>query len=76
MILQEDRDMRFGIEGSRLSRRKILSFLRKKGITIRCKILRIGDEFTVLNLIALGEKGEEKREYTEQDLAWDNIRWF
>jgi len=31
-------------------------------------LLGVPNGFTVLNLIAIGEKGEEKRAYTEQDL--------
>ncbi len=33
-----------------------------------CALLGVPDGYTVLNLIAIGEKGEKKKGYTEQDL--------
>ena len=40
------------------------------------QILGIKDGYTVLNLVALGEKGETKPGYTEDDLEMDHIKWF
>ena len=39
------------------------------------EILGIPDGYTVLNLVSLGEKGEEKRPYTEKDLRMENIHY-
>ena len=36
-------------------------------------LLGVPSGYTVLNLIAIGEKGEQKRAYSEQDLAMDRI---
>ena len=40
------------------------------------EILGISNGYTVLNLVALGEKGERKQGYTENDLAQDHIKWL
>ena len=37
------------------------------------QLLNIPDGYTVLNLVALGEKGEKKAPYTEKDLKFGNI---
>lgn len=37
------------------------------------QLLNIPDGYTVLNLVALGEKGEIKAPYTEKDLKFGNI---
>ena len=37
------------------------------------QLLNIPDGYTVLNLVALGEKGEKKAPYTEKDLKLGNI---
>ena len=31
--------------------------------------------YTVLNLVAIGEKGENKRPYTDQDLHFENVHY-
>ena len=36
-------------------------------------LLRVPDGYTVLNLVALGEKGETKPPYTDADLCWDAV---
>ncbi len=37
------------------------------------KLLNISNDYTVLNLVALGEKGEIKKAYTEKDLDYTKI---
>ena len=39
------------------------------------RLLQIPDGYTVLNLVAMGEKGENKRPYTESDLPKDHIHY-
>lgn len=39
------------------------------------ELLGIPEGYTVLNLVALGEKGEEKRPYTEKDLHLEYIHY-
>lgn len=39
------------------------------------ELLGVPDGYTVLNLIALGEKAEEKRPYTDSDLRKENIHY-
>ena len=36
-------------------------------------LLGVPDGYTVLNLVALGEKGETKPPYTDADLCWDAV---
>ena len=38
-------------------------------------LLGVPDGYTVLNLIAVGEKAEEKRPYTEADLHMENVHY-
>ena len=38
-------------------------------------LLGVPEGYTVLNLIALGEKGEEKRPYTDEDLHMENVHY-
>lgn len=38
-------------------------------------LLGVPDGYTVLNLIAIGEKGENKAAYTEQDLHMENVHY-
>lgn len=37
------------------------------------QILGVPDKFSVLNVIALGQKGEDKSARTEKDLFWQNV---
>lgn len=37
------------------------------------ELLGIPDGYSVLNLVAIGEKGEEKKPYTEKDLHFEHI---
>ena len=39
-------------------------------------LLEVPDGYTVLNLIAIGEKGENKAPYTEQDLHMENVHLY
>ena len=38
-------------------------------------LLGVPAGYTVLNLIAIGEKGENKRPYTDQDLHFENVHY-
>lgn len=38
-------------------------------------ILHVPEKYTVLNCVALGQKGEEKQPYTEEDLHLENIHY-
>ena len=38
-------------------------------------LLGVPAGYTVLNLVAIGEKGENKRPYTDQDLYFENIHY-
>ncbi len=38
-------------------------------------LLKIPNGYTILNLIAIGEKGENKRAYTDNDLHTENIHY-
>ena len=38
-------------------------------------LLDVPDGYTVLNLVALGEKGEVKPAYTDKDLHWDAVHF-
>ena len=46
---------------------------------VRCReireILGVPDKFSVLNIVALGQKGEKKFPRTEKDLAWQNVHF-
>lgn len=35
----------------------------------------VPDGYSVLNLVAIGEKGEEKRPYTDADLHTENVHY-
>lgn len=37
------------------------------------KLLGVPDNFSVLNVVALGQKGEEKAPRTEKDMYWGNV---
>ena len=39
------------------------------------ELLCVPDGFTVLNLVAIGEKGENKRAYTDEDLDTESIHY-
>jgi len=38
-------------------------------------LLNVPDGYTVLNLISLGEKAEQKRAYTKQDIDYSKVYW-
>ena len=38
-------------------------------------LLGVPDGYTVLNLVAIGEKGEEKKPYTDTDLHTENVHY-
>ena len=38
-------------------------------------LLGVPDGYSVLNLVAIGEKGEEKRPYTDADLHTENVHY-
>ena len=38
-------------------------------------LLGVPAGYTVLNLVAIGEKGENKRPYTDQDLHFENVHY-
>ncbi len=38
-------------------------------------LLGIPDSYTILNLVSIGEKGENKAAYTEQDLHTENVHY-
>ncbi len=38
-------------------------------------LLGVPDEYTVLNLVALGEKDENKRAYSDKDLHTENVHY-
>ena len=38
-------------------------------------LLGVPDDYTVLNLVAIGEKGENKLAYTEKDLHTENVHY-
>ena len=38
-------------------------------------LLNVPDGYSVLNLVAIGEKGEEKRPYTDADLRTENVHY-
>ena len=40
-----------------------------------CQILNIPENYRVLNVVALGKKGEQKAPYTDDDLHLENIHW-
>ena len=37
------------------------------------QILGVPDKFSVLNVVALGQKSEKKSPRTEEDLVWQNV---
>ena len=39
------------------------------------QILGVPDKFSVLNVVALGQKGEKKSPSTEKDLVWQNVHY-
>ncbi len=39
------------------------------------QILGVPDRFSVLNVVALGQKGEKKSPRTEKDLVWQNVHY-
>jgi hypothetical protein len=39
------------------------------------QILGVPDKFSVLNVVALGQKGEKKSPRTEEDLVWQNVHY-
>lgn len=39
------------------------------------ELLGISADFTILNLVAIGEKGETKRPYAIEDLRMENVHW-
>ena len=39
------------------------------------QILGVPDNFSVLNVVALGQKGETKSSRTEKDLVWQNVHF-
>lgn len=39
------------------------------------QILGVPDRFSVLNVVALGQKGEKKSPRTEKDLSWQNVHY-
>ena len=39
------------------------------------QILGVPDKFSVLNVVALGQKGEKKSPRTEKDLVWQNVHY-
>ena len=39
------------------------------------ELLGVPSGYTILNLVAIGEKAEEKRAYTEEDLPIDNVHY-
>ena len=39
------------------------------------ELLGVPDGYTVLNLVAIGEKGENKKAYTDSDLHTENIHY-
>ena len=38
-------------------------------------LLDVPDGYTVLNLVAIGEKGETKKAYTDADLHTENVHY-
>ena len=38
-------------------------------------LLGVPDDYTVLNLVAIGEKGEKKTSYTDKDLHMENVHY-
>ena len=38
-------------------------------------MLGVPDEYTVLNLVAIGEKDENKRAYSDKDLHTENVHY-
>ena len=38
-------------------------------------LLGVPDGYSVLNLVAIGEKGEDKRSYTDEDLHTENVHF-
>ena len=38
-------------------------------------LLGVPDGYTVLNLVAIGEKGEDKAAYTDKDLHTENVHY-